>query len=174
MDMSQAGFRAYSRNSPEAAARIIALALISDGRMSKAEIAALDALQARDRLGLTESQWLAVISDLCADLLGPGLCGDEGCIPADLLDAMLDEVEFPELRRIVLRLCSAVVHADRRIDSGESFVLLAAIERWNLQPDDTALLAAMQYTAEPCVRASRVRPSLPTAFSRQGVRCENM
>lgn len=145
-------FRSYPRNSPEAAARLVALALIANGRVKTVEIAALDALDALQRLGLTQSRWQGVIGDLCADLLGPARCGDEGCVSSEVLDRMLDEVDDDHTRRLVLRLCSAVVHADREIDDGESFVLLAAIERWGLHPDDHALLEPVLYGTDFQVR----------------------
>jgi hypothetical protein len=145
-------FRRYPRNSAEAAARIVALALIANGRIKPVETAALDALRAHERLGLTRPQWHGVIHDLCTDLLGPARCGDEGCIPSELLDRMLDEVDDDATRRLVLRLCSAVVHADRQIDEGESYVLLAAVDRWGLHPDDQALLEPMLYGRDFQVR----------------------
>ncbi len=144
--------RHYPRNSAEAAARIVALALIANGRIKAVETAALEALRAQERLGLTRPQWHGVINDLCTDLLGSARCGDEGCIPSELLDRMLDEVDDDTMRRLVLRLCSAVVHADRQIDDGESFVLLAAIDRWGLHPDDHALLEPMLYGTDFQVR----------------------
>ncbi|WP_284619328.1 TerB family tellurite resistance protein [Aquabacterium humicola] len=167
MTFSGPTLRPYSRNSPEAAARIVALALIANGRVEAAEVAVLDALQAAERLGLTRARWHGVINDLCADLLGPARCGDEGRIPGDVLNRMLDEVDDQETRRLVLRLCSAVIQADRQIDDGESIVLLAAIERWGLHPDDHGLLEPLLYGADfevrprgraPCeVRLPRLR-----------------
>ena len=148
--------RAYPRNSAQAAARIVALALIANGRIQAVETAALGALRAPERLGLTQPQWHSVIQDLCADLLGPARCGDEGCISSELLDSMLDELDDDTTRRLVLRFCSAVVHADRQVDDGESFVLLAAIERWGLHPDDHALLEPMLYGTDFRVRPRRL------------------
>jgi hypothetical protein len=144
--------RSYPRNSAEAAARIVALALIANGRVKAVETAVLDALRAHERLGLTRPQWHGVIHDLCTDLLGPARCGDDGCLSIELLERVLDEVEDNDTRRLVLRLCAAVVNADREIDDGESFVLLAAIERWGLHPDDHALLEPMLYGADFQVR----------------------
>lgn len=152
MNANEPQLRPYPRNSAEAAARIVAVALIANGSIKAVETAALEALQAHERLALTRSQWHGVIHDLCADLLGPARCGDEGCIPCELLDGMLDEVDDDATRRLVLQLCSAVVHADCQIDEGESFVLLAAVERWGLHPDDHALLEPMLYGADFQVR----------------------
>lgn len=144
--------RSYPRNSAKAAARIVALALISNGRIKAVETAALDAHRSHERLGLTRPQWHGVIHELCTDLLGPARCGDESCISNELLDRMLDEVDDDSKRRTVLRLSSAVVHADCQVDDGESFVLLAMVERWGLHPDDHALLEPMLYGADFQVR----------------------
>lgn len=149
--------RSYSRNSAEAAARIVALALIANGRVEAVETAALDALRGHERLGLTRLQWHGVIQDLCDDLLGPARCGAESCISGNLLERMLDEVQDDSMRRTVLRLSSAVVHADCQVEDGESFVLLAMIERWGLHPDDQALLEPMLYGADFRVRARNPR-----------------
>lgn len=159
MGPSRALLRPYPRNSPEAAARIVALALIANGRIKAAEMAVLDAQRAPQRLGLTRAQWHGVIQDLCADLLGPARCGDEGRIPGEVLDRMLDEVEDGDTRRLVLHLCAAVIHADRQIDDGESIVLQAAIERWGLHPDDHALLEPLLYGADFEVRPRGRSPS---------------
>lgn len=150
--MSTLLLRSYPRDSARAAARIVALALIANGRIKPAEVAVLDALHAPARLGLTRSEWHGVIDDLCADLLGSARCGDEGCISGEMLDAMLDEVGDEDGRRLVLRLCSEVVQADRQIDEGESLVLRAAIERWGLHPDDHTLLEPVLYGADFEVR----------------------
>lgn len=159
MSLSHPTLRSYPRNSAEAAARIVALALIANGRIKAAEVAVLDALQAAERLGLTRSRWHGVISDLCADLLGPARHGDEGRIPGEVLNRMLDEVDDHDTRRLVLRLCAAVVQADRQIDEGESVVLLSAIERWGLHPEDHALLEPVLYGADFEVRPRGRAPS---------------
>jgi hypothetical protein len=159
MTLCHPPLRPYPRNSAEAAGRIVALALIANGRIKASEVAVLDALEAIERLGLTRGQWHGVINDLCADLLGPARCGDEGHIPGDVLIRMLDEIEDGDTRRLVLGLCAAVIQADRQIDDGESIVLLAAIERWGLHPDDPALLEPVLYGTDFEVRPRGRAPS---------------
>lgn len=148
--------RSYPRNSAQAAARLVALALIANGRIKAVETAALDALRSHERLGLTRPQWHGVIRDLCVDLLGPARCGDDICISDGVLERMLDEVDNDYQRRTVLRLSSAVVHADCQIEDSESFVLLAMIERWGLHPDDQALLEPMLYGVDFQVRRRKM------------------
>lgn len=145
-------FRIYPQNSPEAAARIVALALIADGRVKAAEVTALDALNALERLNLTRPRWQGVIGDLCADLCRSVRSDADGCVPGEALDRMLDEVADERMQRLVLQLCSAVVHADRELTEGESIVLQAAIERWGMHPDEHALLESVLYGADFQVR----------------------
>ena len=64
--------RSYPRNSPEAAARIVALVLISDGHVCRSEFDILEQLGAQRELGL-ESQLLPqIVHTLCEELLAYG------------------------------------------------------------------------------------------------------
>jgi hypothetical protein len=125
---------AYPKNSPEAAARIVALTLISDGQLKKAELAILESSNAHERLGLRSDQLRGVVHTLCADLLAQAASsGESDClIDTDLINALLAEVDSVELRRTVLRLCLQVIHADGQVHDGESIVLLALVEQWGL------------------------------------------
>jgi hypothetical protein len=53
--------RSYPHNSPEAAARIVALAMLADGHLSKSEFDALERLNIYGRLGLGPADWDSVI-----------------------------------------------------------------------------------------------------------------
>ena len=59
----------YPTNSPEAAARVLAMAMLADGQYSMTEIRALDRQQAPARLGLTPEAFKAVVDGFCQDLL---------------------------------------------------------------------------------------------------------
>ena len=60
----------YPKNSPQAAARSVALTLISDRQLNKAELAILEASNAHELLGLRRSALRGVVHERCADLLG--------------------------------------------------------------------------------------------------------
>ena len=83
--------RSYPHNSPEAAARIVAVALIANGKIKAVETAALNAHVCHERLGMTEAQWHGVVHDLCADLLRSERSGDESRVSAhsDLKNCLL-------------------------------------------------------------------------------------
>ncbi|MEQ1683394.1 MAG: TerB family tellurite resistance protein [Burkholderiaceae bacterium] len=124
--------RPYPKDSPRAAARIVALTLISDGQLKKAELAILEASSAHEQLGLSRGELRGVVHELCTDLLeSANEQRASDCLIHDgLIDAVLSEVESLELRRTVFGLCLKVVHADGHVHDAESIVLLAAIERW--------------------------------------------
>lgn len=136
--------RSYPRNSPQAAARIVSLAMLADGRLDPAELDALERQRAFEDLGLSAREMRAVMHAFCEDLASAAQPSwTEAChVDQRTLAKLLAEIDDPRLRRTVLRLCVSVVEADEQIDEGESIVLVAAVEHWGLHRD--MLLAKLQ------------------------------
>ncbi len=138
--------RAYPRNSPEAAARIVALVLIADGHVCRSEIDALSQLDAPRELGLDPDGLRRIVQTLCEDLL----MGDAGSgsmmasVDDSALASLMAEVDEPALQRKVLRLAVAAARADEHLADGETLVLEAARRHWGLGSEAEAgsLLAA--------------------------------
>ena len=126
--------RTYPNNSPQAAARIVALAMLADGNMCKAELDVLDRLGVHAQLGLRPEELHVVVHDLCEDLLSAAhLTWADACrVDPRTLAELLCEVDDPWLRLKVLRLCVSVVEADGHVAEGESIVLVTAVEHWGL------------------------------------------
>ncbi len=126
--------RQYPRNSPQAAARIVALALLADGRLGAAELRVLDAHDAERTLGLRPSELPEVVDALCDDLLADAYAhrDDACCIEPEALQAMLDDVDDPALRAKVLRLCVAVIESQADGCDAEAIVLSAALRQWGV------------------------------------------
>lgn len=127
--------RTYPTNSPHAAGRIIAVALLSDGHLAKTEIDLLDRLDVARQLGLARSELHGVVHGFCEDLLASASGGwaDACRLDRATLFGLLAEITDPALRRQVLQLCTRVVDADDHVADGESALLLAAVEHWDLQ-----------------------------------------
>jgi hypothetical protein len=126
--------RAYPTNSPQAAARIVALTLIADGHVCETELDVLKRTRAFEMLGLDPGEAKAVMQGLCEDLmLAHSYWGDARRIDERTLGQMAAEIDDPGLRVRVLRYCVAVVEADGLITHGESYVLVNLVERWGLQ-----------------------------------------
>ncbi|OYU74337.1 MAG: hypothetical protein CFE45_35020 [Burkholderiales bacterium PBB5] len=129
--------RHYPTNSPQAASRIVALALLADGHLTKAELDVLDQLEAHTQLGLDRSELHRVAHAFCEAVLATTVGGwaNAGRLDAHTLNALLAELDDPALRERVLLLCTAVVDADRHVTDGESQLLLSALAQWGLLDD---------------------------------------
>jgi len=125
--------RTYPRNSPQAAARIVALTLLADGHVCNTELHVLEQLNAEDTLGLGKSELQGVLHDLCEDMLASAEQSWSGTcqISPETLAQLMDEVDDPRLRKQVMRMCLDVANADHQVTKGETIVLSAAIDRWN-------------------------------------------
>lgn len=126
--------RPYPRNSPEAAARILALILISDGHVCSSEFAALQKLDAARDLGLEPRDLPGIVQTLCEDLLMDGFAGGSilSYVDDGSLASVMAEVDKPEVQSKVVRIAAAAVHADKHLAEGEAAVLDAVSRHWGL------------------------------------------
>ena len=126
--------RSYPRNSPEAAARIVALVLISDGHVCQSEFDVLKQIGAEHELGLEPHLLPHIVHTLCEELLMGGCTAGSLLANVDdgTLASLMAEVSDPALRRTVLRLSLAAAAADGHLADGETVVLAAARHHWQL------------------------------------------
>ena len=126
--------RRYPANSPQAAARIVALTVVADGDIADAEMEGLDRLAVHEQLGLTRHQLHALLDTFCEDLLSSGQLKWADACPVDerTLADLMGEIQDPALRLKLLRLCVELAEADAHVAEGESIVLVAAVEHWGL------------------------------------------
>jgi uncharacterized tellurite resistance protein B-like protein len=131
--------RPYSLNSPHAAARLLAMALVADGNYSFTELRALDRLKASGQLGLSPEALKDVIEGFCEDLLAAagGTWTGSACMDEAAREQLLAEVRDPELRARVVRLCQAIVQADGHEADGEAALLDAFTRAWRQRPPAT-------------------------------------
>jgi uncharacterized tellurite resistance protein B-like protein len=126
--------RSYPVNSPQAAARIVALTVVADGDIGDAEIEWLDRLAVHEQLGLARHELHALLDTFCEDLLSSDQLKWADTCPVDerTLADLMGEVQDPALRLKLLRLCVELAEVDAHVDDGESSVLAAAVEHWGL------------------------------------------
>ena len=126
--------RTYPCNSPQAAARIVALTVLADRDISKAELELLDRLAVHEQLGLDREKFHHVLDSFCEDLLSSGQLQWSDACPVDdrTLAGLMGEIDNPALRRKLLRLCIEIAEADTQVTDGEAIVLTAAVEHWGL------------------------------------------
>ncbi len=124
--------RSYPVNSPEAAARIVALTMLADGHLSPAELDVLHRRGGCEALGLSPDRLHDVLVDLCEDLLhGASLEWSQACkVGPQALSRLMAEIDDTALRERVLALCRRVADADFHLSEGESVLLTHAVEHW--------------------------------------------
>lgn len=143
--MQPLGIRTYARNSPQAAGRIVALALVANGEINACEWDALHEVRASERLGLNGAQWHDLLDDLCGDLVAAARPGQDCVVDAIVLEAWLDQVDDPKLRTLVVELVAAIIQADGHVHPGESVVLRGALARWALSMEDRCRIEPLIY-----------------------------
>ena len=124
--------RTYPRNSPQAAARIVGLVLISDGHVCRSEFDALDQLGGARVLGLEPQDMPDMLQALCEDLLMEGFDGRSilSHVGDGLMASLMAEVDDPRLQSKVLRVAASVVNADKHLSDGETAMLDAINRHW--------------------------------------------
>jgi uncharacterized tellurite resistance protein B-like protein len=123
-------FRTYPPNSPEAVARVLAMAMITDGEVDDAEIELFDRLALFPMIGLSREAFAQVLSDYCTDLRA----AEGGPLAADaaVVDAVIADVDDPRRRLVTCAAMLSVCYADGRFDAAELSVMRRVLTRWNL------------------------------------------
>lgn len=127
--------RTYALNSPQAAARIVTMAMLADGHLSRAELKTLDRLGVHQQLGLSPLDLHDVVQAFCEDLFATAHGSYEAINRVDpqTIAELATEITDPVLRLQLLQLCAEVVEADAHLAEGESLVMTALTDHWCLQ-----------------------------------------
>ena len=114
--------------------RVIALVLISDGKVCRSEFDVLNKLGAEHELGLEPNLLPHIVHTLCEELLASGYATGSlvGSVDDSALASLMAEISDPALQRKVLRLSLAAARADGHLADGETWVVEAAQRHWKL------------------------------------------
>lgn len=126
--------RHYQCNSPEAAGRILAVCLLSDGHLSLTELEALERCGMEKRLLLNRHRLLAIVQTLCEDMTHSGYLNWNDVCQLDpaTLAALAADVQDRRLRRDIMELCNEAVMADRSHCEREADFLRLLRNAWQL------------------------------------------
>ena len=130
--------RTYATDSHKAICRLLALAMIVDGRLAPQELKALHHSGLLRRLEIGEDCFDETAGELCQDLLAAAsqevpARGAVELAPATI-DRLLAEIEGPLLRVLVLQGMLDIVRADQLIDHRERRLLRRATYAWMPAP----------------------------------------
>jgi uncharacterized tellurite resistance protein B-like protein len=136
--------RSYPRNSPEAAARIVVLALLADGHLGAKETALLERHAIAEQLGLTPAQLHDVLRAFCEDLQQTGRphWASVQVVDDETLRHLLAEIDDPGLRLRLMHWCRHIVQADAHVSEGEVQLLRDMVHHWSHGTETVWRLAA--------------------------------
>jgi hypothetical protein len=129
--------RTYPCDSPQAAGRIIAVALLADGHLGSNELPALQRARLSERLGLRAGEFELIVQGLCEDLMSTTHLdwGDICPVKSGAVRQLAAELSNIQLRLEVLSLCRIGIEADHHLSDGESAALVALADAWQLTAD---------------------------------------
>lgn len=130
--------RSYPTNSPKAMSRLLALAMIVDGRIASQELKSLHRSGVLGSLGVSEDTFDDTAGELTQDLLATSADREVGMveIEPESIDRLLAEVQEPRLRATVLKGMLEIVRADNVIDYRERRLLRRALHAWSDEAAD--------------------------------------
>jgi uncharacterized tellurite resistance protein B-like protein len=140
--------RRYSRNSPEAIARVLAMALLTDAAVDDREMDLFERLDLLREIGLTREGFSRVVADYCDDIGATG--GGPLAADAALVDAVIADVDDPRKRLMACAMMLSLCYADGRFAPSEVAVMRQVLRRWGL-----ALESLQAYGAGPRRPAAR-------------------
>lgn len=124
--------RSYAIDSPEAAGRLLALTIVSDGNFAPSEVAAMQQSRILDHVALDERQFQQLLQDLCHDLLATTSRHGIIQMEPDMIDRLLLEIGDPALRSRLLRAMWQIADADGWLADAEAVLLSRASAVWGM------------------------------------------
>lgn len=128
--------RSYPTDSPRAKARLVAMALLADGRLDATELEALATRDAFKELGLCRSDFFQVLYDFCADVAELPSGRGQHRLTQAVQETLLAEVCNVEERQRLLGLIFDVIRSDGHLADGEARLFWNALNVWNLRHTD--------------------------------------
>jgi len=126
--------RHYPTNSPEALARVVAIAMMADGAIDSSELKSLERHDIINRLGLDHDRFDQVFYEYYEDLLSCAHRLPSGQFELDAVNVglLLDEVRDPLLQKKALRAMLDIVNADRCLTGREAGLIAQALKHWGI------------------------------------------
>lgn len=126
----------YPRNSPQAVARVLAMMMVSDGKLHPREIEVLDELRIYEILGISQLGFMSVVHDFCSDLLASGNgSGRIRLVDKARIEEVIGLVDDRRTRVLTCGMLLNIVNADDNMSDPELAVLRYVLDCWSLPLD---------------------------------------
>lgn len=122
--------RHYETDSASAAGRILALCMVVDGSLAPSELQALQRSRLLEYIDISGEDFHDLLTELCEDMLSTSVKHEHVVLDEATIDALLDEIRAPELRRELLRAMWKIADADGVLADAEAKLLARACQVW--------------------------------------------
>ncbi|GAB6039867.1 TerB family tellurite resistance protein [Endothiovibrio diazotrophicus] len=127
----------YAKNSPEAMAAIVSMAMIVDAEIDDREIEVLDRYSVYALLDIAPSTFAEVFEGYLEDLAGEGPAEEPvTTVDRERIDHLLAAVDDPEKRILLCSILFKIIVADNQVHETEAVLFNHILEHWNLRFED--------------------------------------
>jgi len=129
--------RAYPSNSPRAKARLLALAMLADGRLDDEELGMITRHGTLAELGIAREDFFEVLYDFCTDIENLPRGGGNYLLSSTVLEQLFGEVSSAAERQTLLRLIFDMIRSDGHLADSEADLFWNAVDAWKFRADVT-------------------------------------
>lgn len=130
--------RAYPTNSPEALARLIAMAILADGRLDNREIDWLKHHDTVSLVGIEQDVLIQALLDCCRDVITEAEQERVFLLEERRLARLADDIVDPTLQKVALSAILIIAKADGAVSEGEQTLLCYLMKHWGIALEDLA------------------------------------
>ena len=130
--------RSYPTNSPEALARLIAMAILADGRLDNREVDWIKHNDTAALLGVDRDTLIQVLLDCCRDVINEAEQERVFLLEDHRLARLADDLTDPSLQKVALSAMLILAKSDGSVTEGEETLLRFLMNRWALTLEDLA------------------------------------
>ncbi|MBL8452761.1 MAG: TerB family tellurite resistance protein [Zoogloea sp.] len=130
--------RSYPMNSPEALARLVAMAILADGRLDNREVDWIKHNDTAALLGVDRDTLIQVLLDCCRDVINEAEQERVFLLEDHRLARLADDLTDPALQKVALSAMLILAKSDGSVSEGEETLLRFLMSRWSLSLEDLA------------------------------------
>ena len=130
--------RSYPTNSPEALARLVAMAILADGRLDNREVDWIKHNDTAALLGVDRDTLIQVLLDCCRDVINEAEQERVFLLEDHRLARLADDLTDPALQKVALSAMLILAKSDGSVSEGEETLLRYLMSRWGLALEDLA------------------------------------
>jgi len=128
--------RAYPTNSPEALGRLLAMAILADGRLDNRKVDWLKHHDTASLVGVEQDLLIQVLLDCCRDVITEAEQERVFLLEDHRLARLADDVTDPALRKVALSAILIIAKSDGDVSEGEKTLLRFLMQRWGIALED--------------------------------------